>query len=120
MKKFLLLLTSGLFVASFTVTVWAEEGCGNAAMGSGKGMMGMEKMEMRKHMMMGSHKMVGTVDGIDYAKGMLTLKSGAPDMRLHFPADAIKDLKNGDTITVDLGFTREDKAKKDKTKEEAY
>jgi hypothetical protein len=27
-------------------------------------------------------------------------------MKLHFPPSAIKDLRNGDTITVNLGYTR--------------
>lgn len=112
MKKFSLLLTSGLLAASFTVPVAAEEGYGRPAMGMEKGKMGMGRMEMGEHMMMGAHKMTGTVDSIDYAKGMLTLKSGAPDMRLHFPPASIKDLKNGDAITVDLGFAKGDRSKK--------
>ena len=116
MNKSLLLLAGGLLAANFAVPVCAEEGYGSG-MGmekSGMGMEKMEKMEMEKgkHKMMGWHKMSGTVDNIDYAKGMLTLKSGAPDMMLHFPPASIKDLKNGDTITVDLGFAKGDRTKK--------
>jgi hypothetical protein len=51
--------------------------------------------------------MTGKVDKIDHAKGTLTLKHGAADMLLHFPPAAVKDLKNGDTITVHLGFSKE-------------
>lgn len=105
MKKISLLLISGLFAANFALPVWAEHftdyGGPTADHEKGKGKMD-EKKEYKK---MGRHKMSGTVDAIDYEKGMLTLKSGAPDMTLHFPPASIKNLKNGDTITVDLGFS---------------
>ncbi len=55
-------------------------------------------------LMMGRHKMTGTVSMINHAKGTLVLKNSVADMTLHFPADAIGALKNGDTITVYLGF----------------
>jgi hypothetical protein len=93
MKKFLLLLASGLFIANFTVSAQAAE-------------YGKDKMMMDSSKMMGMHKMTGTVDMIDHAKGTLMLKSGVADMTLHFPPPAIKDLKDGDTITVELGFTK--------------
>lgn len=112
MKKFSLLLTGGLLAANFAMPVCADEGYGNPAMGMEKPAMGMERMERREHRMMGWHKMTGTIDSIDYAKGMLTLKSNAPDMMLHFPPASIKDLKKGDTITVDLGFAKGDRTKK--------
>lgn len=111
MKKTSLLLACGLFAANFAVPVWAEEGYGDSAMDKGK-MEKMEKSGAMKHKMMGWHKMAGTVDKIDYEKGMLTLKSSAPDMMLHFPPASIKDLKNGDTITIDLGFDKGDSTKK--------
>lgn len=106
MKRFALLLISGLFAACFIAPVWAEHFTDYGDPKAGHEQEKMEKMEMKGPMMMGSHKMTGTVDGIDYAKGMLTLKTGLPDMRLHFPPAAIKDLKNGDKITVELGFSR--------------
>jgi len=112
MQRKLLLLSSGVLAASFTIPVWADGGYGNPAMGMEKPAMGMERMERKEHRMMGWHKMTGTVDNIDYAKGMLTLKSNAPDMMLHFPPDTIKDLKKGDTITVDLGFAKGDRTKR--------
>jgi hypothetical protein len=93
MKKFLLLLASSLFIANFAVSAQADSGKDKMMMGSSK--------------MMGMHKMTGTVDRIDHAKGTLMLKSGVADMALHFPPPAIKDLKDGDTITVELGFAKE-------------
>ena len=117
MRKFLLLLTSGMLAVNFAASAQAGD-YGKPAMGMDKmkgdrmGMgemkrdcMGMDKMK-DECVMMGWHKMTGTVDKIDHAKGVLTLKSGAPDMTLHFPPDSIKDLKNGDTITVKLGLMK--------------
>lgn len=94
MKKYLLLLLSGLFIANFAVSAQAADH-------------DKDKMMMGSSKMMGMHKMAGTVDKIDHAKGTLMLKSGVADMTLHFPPPAIKDLKNGDTITVELGFAKE-------------
>lgn len=111
MKKLLLLLSSGLLAANFAASSLAA-GYGEPAMDMDKtkgDRMSMDKAKDKMEgdrMMMGWHKMTGTVDMIDHAKGMLMLKSGAADMTLHFPPDSIKDLKNGDTITVKLGFSK--------------
>lgn len=57
---------------------------------------------------MGEHDMTGTVSKLDHKKGTFALQTkGGPTLNLHFPADQIKDVKNGDTITVHLGFTKE-------------
>ena len=119
MKSKYYFITSGLLAASFAMSAQAGN-YGEPVAGVGKmrgdcppGMgrmggecMGMDKMKSECMMMMGRHKMSGTVDQIDHAKGMVTLKSGAADMALHFPPDSIKDLKKGDAITVDLGFSK--------------
>jgi hypothetical protein len=118
MKSKYYFLTSGLLAAGFAMSAQAgnygEPVAGMGKMGGdcppGMGRMGGECMGMDKMrsecMMMGWHKMTGTVDRIDHAKGTVTLKSGAADMALHFPPASLKDLKSGDTITVDLGFNR--------------
>lgn len=98
MKKFLLMLASSLFIANLAISAQADE--------YGKSGTGMDKMKGSSKMM-GMHKMTGAVDKIDHAKGTLMLKSGMADMALHFPPSSIKDLKDGDTITVELGFTKE-------------
>ncbi|WP_435626655.1 hypothetical protein [Candidatus Ferrigenium straubiae] len=107
MKRFLLVLAGVLLAASFSISAQAGSyGEPVAGMGKMRGeCMGMDKTR-GDCMMMGWHKMTGTVDRIDHSRGMLTLRSGATDMALHFPPSSIKDLKNGDTITVDLGFSR--------------
>lgn len=101
MKKISLLLISGLVAANFAAPVLAEHFTDYGAPKADH-----EKMEKTKPMMMGRHKMSGTVGNIDHEKGMLTLRSSAPDMMLHFPPASIKDLKNGDTIKVELGFSK--------------
>lgn len=113
MKKLTLLLSSSLFAAAFAMPACAED-YGKPGMMKGEGRMGMMKGDcmmdadgMRGDCpMMGMHAMTGTVDKVDHAKGTLTLKNSAADMALHFPPASIKDLKNGDTITVKLGFSR--------------
>lgn len=54
--------------------------------------------------MMGEHDMSGTVQKIDHKKGTFQLKTHEGMLHLHFPPSAIKDVKNGDALTVHLGF----------------
>jgi hypothetical protein len=112
MKKAVLLLAS-LFFAPLAISAQAADS-GMSDMGMGKmdkSGMGMEKMSGH-HMMMGMHKMSGTVDKVDHATGMLSLKTGAGDLMLHFPPPAVKDLKDGDAITVQLSFSKDSGMKK--------
>jgi len=111
MKKSMLLLASLLF-AQFAVSAHAAD-YDKSAMDMDK--MGMDKMsghDMMGGKMMGMHKMTGTVDRLDHAKGTLMLKTGMGDLVLHFPPPAVKDLKDGDTITVQLSFHKESGMKK--------
>lgn len=98
MKKFLLLMASGLFAAHFAVSAQADDRMGMDKKGDYKTMDGKAAM--------GMHKMTGTVDNLDSSKGTLTLKTGEGDLMLHFPPASLKDVKNGDTITVKLGFSK--------------
>lgn len=110
MKKTTLML-GGMLAAALSLPVLAE-GYGPGAMGMDKGSMMkgdcmMDGSGMRGDCpMLGSHSMTGKVSKIDHAKGTLMLKHKATDMKLHFPSSAIRDLKNGDTITVYLGFSK--------------
>lgn len=106
MKKSTLLLTACLFAANPAVSARAAD--------YGQSGMGMDKMKGEclmdgdgmggDCMLMGRHKMTGTVSMVNYVKGTLALKSSVADMTLNFPTDAIKTFRNGDTITVYLGF----------------
>jgi hypothetical protein len=53
----------------------------------------------------GQHSMSGTVSAIDHTTGQLTLKTGAGELKLHFPPASIQDLKEGQTITVHLAYS---------------
>jgi len=54
--------------------------------------------------MMGEHDMSGTVQKIDHKKGTFQLKTHEGVLHLHFPPSTVKDVKNGDALTVHLGF----------------
>lgn len=115
--KLALLLGGSLLAACLSVPAYAADyGSSGTGMQKMEGQPGMGMGKMRGDclmdpegmggdcLMMGRHKMKGTVSMINHAKGTLVLKNNVADMTLHFPADAIKTLKNGDTITVYLGF----------------
>ena len=102
MSKFQLILASCFMAAILSVSVQASD--------YGKPEMAMEKKG--DAMMMGKHKMTGTVDKIDHMKGTLMLKTGLADMSLHFPPPSLKDIKNGDTITVEMSFVKGEPAMK--------
>jgi len=53
----------------------------------------------------GKHSMSGTISAIDHTTGMVTLKTGAGELKLHFPPPAIQKLKEGETITVHLAYS---------------
>jgi hypothetical protein len=57
-----------------------------------------------KAMWHGTHSMTGTVTEVDHTTGMLSLHTPEGELHLHFPPDALTDVKNGDTLTVSLGF----------------
>lgn len=56
----------------------------------------------------GEHDMSGTVSKLDKKKGTFVLKTGAGPLQLHFPPAVMKDVSNGDKITVHLGLTRDE------------
>jgi hypothetical protein len=53
----------------------------------------------------GEHAMSGTVTDIDHKTGKLSLKTGVGELDLHFPPEALQEVKEGDQITVHLGFS---------------
>lgn len=50
------------------------------------------------------HQVTGEVTEVKQEDGMVSLKAQETDLRLHFPPEAISDLKQGDRITVHLAF----------------
>lgn len=55
--------------------------------------------------LMGSHKMSGTVEDIDKEKGVVDLNTDVGDLKLHFPPQSLTNVKEGDRIEVQLGFS---------------
>jgi hypothetical protein len=55
----------------------------------------------------GEHSMSGTVTDIDHDTGKLSLNTPVGELDLHFPPAAVKDVKEGDQLTVHLGFSKE-------------
>jgi len=61
----------------------------------------------------GEHDMSGTVKQLDHKTGMFMFQTkGGSELRLHFPPDQLKDVKDGDTLIVHLGFTMPGSAEK--------
>lgn len=52
----------------------------------------------------GKHSMDGEVTKVDAKKGWIDVKTSEGSMKLHFPPDALADVKKGDRVTVDLGI----------------
>jgi len=52
----------------------------------------------------GTHTMSGTVTEVDHTTGMLSLNTHEGELKLHFPPEAVKAAKNGDSLTISLGF----------------
>ncbi|HJY84040.1 MAG TPA: hypothetical protein VKK81_23515 [Candidatus Binatia bacterium] len=56
----------------------------------------------------GEHSMKGTISKIDHSKGTVDLKTqDGMVLTLHFPADAIKDLKEGDQAVVQMEIAKQ-------------
>jgi hypothetical protein len=56
----------------------------------------------------GEHGMKGTISKIDHSKGTVDLKTqDGMVLTLHFPADAIKDLKEGDQAVVRMEIAKQ-------------
>jgi hypothetical protein len=77
----------------FVIALWV----GALAMGSAA-------IAGTKHL--GEHAMSGTVTDIDPQTGKLSLNTGVGELELHFPPQSLKDVKEGDELTVYLGFSK--------------
>jgi hypothetical protein len=52
----------------------------------------------------GRHSMDGQVTKVDAKKGWIDVKTPEGSMKLHFPPEALADVKKGDRVTVDLAI----------------
>jgi hypothetical protein len=63
--------------------------------------------EMKAHGAMGMHDMPATVTEVDHKTGVVEVESGNMQLKVHFPANAVADLKKGDKITLHMGFSKQ-------------
>lgn len=54
----------------------------------------------------GEHEMKGKVTKIDQKSGKVSVDTAVGNLDLHFPPPAVADLKQGDEITVRLGYKK--------------
>lgn len=95
------LMHCGMLVAACTMN--------GAALAHDYGYDHMGGMHGAGHMMMGRHWMEGKVESVDHKTGWLKVKTSEGDLNVHFPPDSIKDLKEGETITVHLSYIKGEK-----------
>ena len=99
MNKVSWLLASGLLAASLTTSSYSADQPKSTAADT--------TSAAADHRMMGEHEMTGTIGSIDHKTGVVKLETKPHDMELHFPPDALKDLKKGDKITVHMSFKKD-------------
>jgi len=102
MKKFLSLWMAVIFLTGLVMTAEARESergttAGASQQGTGAGAAGMN--------FKGLHNMTGTVTQIDKDKDIVHVKTDEGTLTVHLPG-ASKDLKEGDAITVRLGYMK--------------
>ena len=54
----------------------------------------------------GEHVMSGTITKIDHDSGKLSMDAEGTTLDLHFPPPAIKDMKDGDRVAVEMSISR--------------
>jgi len=54
----------------------------------------------------GANQITGTVQRVDHKKGWVDVKADQTHLTLRFPAKAVRDVKQGDPVTVGMSFTR--------------
>jgi len=57
--------------------------------------------------MSGLHEMPATVTSVDHNSGIVEVDSGKMKLKVHFPPSTIADLKKGDKIKLQLGYSKE-------------
>ncbi|QBB72653.1 hypothetical protein ELE36_10380 [Pseudolysobacter antarcticus] len=56
--------------------------------------------------MPGMHEMAVTVTAIDHKTGIVNVSAGDMKLTVHFPPTSLAEVKEGDKITLHLGFTK--------------
>ena len=110
-KSLVSMLGSLALVLALGGSAWAQD---TMPAGSGQGMDKMGTMHpdmkgMHKNMhknMMGMHMMPATVTETDAKTGIVDVMSGGMALKVHFPPKAMAALREGDKITLHMGFSK--------------
>lgn len=105
------MLGSLALVLALGGSAWAQD---TTPSGSGQGMDKMGAMHsdmkgMHKNMhknMMGMHMMPATVTSADTTTGVVDVMTEGMALKVHFPPKAMASLKDGDKITLHMGFSK--------------
>ena len=54
----------------------------------------------------GEHQMAGTISSIDHDTGAVQVKTAETTLELMFPPQAVRNLKQGDAVTVNMAFSK--------------
>jgi hydrogenase maturation factor len=96
MKKLFFLLAATVFAGSGPVPALADDAGGSKA----------ERIaEVYNEL-----QLPGTIEKIDYKKGLVTLSSVLGNVELSFPPENVRGLQSGDPVVVDLGFSQQGRA----------
>jgi len=107
--KFATPIAVSAFLALSATSALAQDGQtmqGMKMQGSSMQGMSMDHMDMQN--MMGVHMMSVKVSSIDMKTGILEGSADGMKLRLQFPAASLANVKLGDTITVHMGFTKQE------------
>jgi hypothetical protein len=110
-KSLVSMLGSLALVMALGGSAWAQD---TTPAGSSQGMdkMGAMHSDMKgMHMkmsknMMGMHMMPATVTEADTKTGIVDVMTGGMALKVHFPPKAMASLKEGDKITLHMGFSK--------------
>ncbi|HKT27379.1 hypothetical protein [Dyella sp.] len=106
LAKILLPTLAALALSSAVLAQDSTPSSASSSMGSMGGMhdhmSGMKGM----HHMMGMHAMPATVSSVDTKTGIVEVEASGMNLKVHFPPSSVADLKEGDKITLHMGFSK--------------
>jgi hypothetical protein len=91
--------TTCVFVATLAFAADPQAGGSMHEQGSTSGMRGTSDAGF-----VGEHTMTGKITDIDKEKGRVTVDTEGESLDLHFPKNALENLKKGDEVTVSLAI----------------
>src|SRR5262250_937224 len=93
-RRAVITVTALLFLGTMVASAQAPKSTGEMKSVGGMKAMG----EMNRH------TMDGQVTKIDPKRGWIDVKTSEGSMKLHFPPEALANVKKGDSVSVELGL----------------